>query len=415
MPGRSMKSYTRPVLIILSLVALGASVAALYVHYRLLSDPTYVSFCDVSATVSCESVLQSQYGTVAGVPVAAGGAIWSALVLMLAAVGMRQSKSEAASRVAGYVFVLATIGLAAVFYYAYTSFIVLKQMCPLCTAMYVAVLGIFIVAAGAAGSLASLPSRLGQDVEAVGKNGTAAALAGAWVVASIALILLFPREQVLTAEGAPGASEAPQPVVVETLTPDQMAEWKQWIDAQPRIEGANPTGEVKVLVMKFNDYQCPACRATYGLYRDIFAKWEAKHPGVFRFETRDFPLESECGAGGNHSAACEEAVAIRLAREKGRDKQLEAMLFDRQSFSLTRGDVIDMLEEVAQVPESEFNSRYASLIETIRADSQLGTKLGVTGTPTFFLNGIRMPSVTLRPAHFDAAIAYELEKAGVMP
>jgi protein-disulfide isomerase len=35
----------------------------------------------------------------------------------------------------------------------------------------------------------------------------------------------------------------------------------------------------------------------------------------------------------------------------------------------------------------------------------------VTGTPTFFLNGIRMPSV--RISHLDAAIAYELQKAGV--
>ena len=407
-----MKSYTRPVLIILSLVALGASVAALYVHYRLLSDPTYVSFCDVSAAVSCESVLQSQYGTVAGVPVAAGGAIWSALVLMLAGLGMRQAKSESASRVAGYVFVLATIGLAAVFYYAYTSFFVLEQLCPLCTAMYVAVVGIFVVAASAAGSLAALPSGIGQDVEAVGKSGTAAALAGAWIVASIGLILLFPREQVLTAEAAP-EGQAPAPVAIETLTPDQMAEWKQWLDTQPRIDGARPAGDVKVLVMKFNDYQCPACRQTYGLYRDLFAKWEARHPGVFRFETRDFPLESECGAGGSHSAACEEAVAIRLAREKGKDKELEAVLFDKQSFSLTRGDIVKMLDEVAKVPESEYNARYAATIDAVRADSQLGTKLGVTGTPTFFLNGIRMP--TIRPAHFDAAIAYELEKAGIMP
>jgi protein-disulfide isomerase len=51
------------------------------------------------------------------------------------------------------------------------------------------------------------------------------------------------------------------------------------------------------------------------------------------------------------------------------------------------------------------------VIEAVRADSQLGTKLGVNGTPTFFLNGIRLNA--LRPAAFDAIIAYELKKAGV--
>jgi protein-disulfide isomerase len=51
------------------------------------------------------------------------------------------------------------------------------------------------------------------------------------------------------------------------------------------------------------------------------------------------------------------------------------------------------------------------VLEDVRADSQLGQKLGVSGTPTFFLNGIKLGA--LRPAAFDAVIAYELKKAGV--
>ena len=37
---------------VLAVLGLGASVAALYVHYRMLADPSYTSFCDVNATVS---------------------------------------------------------------------------------------------------------------------------------------------------------------------------------------------------------------------------------------------------------------------------------------------------------------------------------------------------------------------------
>src|SRR6187549_979594 len=103
-----MLSRYRYALIGLALLGLGVSVTALVVHYRLLTDPGYSSFCDVSATVSCQQVLQSSYGRVAGVPVAAGGAIWAAAVLLLAAWGMRQTSSELAGRVAGYIFLLAT-------------------------------------------------------------------------------------------------------------------------------------------------------------------------------------------------------------------------------------------------------------------------------------------------------------------
>ena len=55
----------------LALLGLGTSVTALVVHYRLMTDPSYASFCDISETVSCQQVLQSSYATVAGVPVAA--------------------------------------------------------------------------------------------------------------------------------------------------------------------------------------------------------------------------------------------------------------------------------------------------------------------------------------------------------
>src|SRR5688500_1884624 len=156
----AMTNRVRHALLALAALGLLASVAALYVHYRLLTDPTYSSFCDISETVSCQQVFQSQYGTVLGLPVAAGGAVWSALVLMLVAWGMRVPASEHAKRMAGYVFVLSTLGLAAVFYFAYASFFVLKQACPLCMAMYVSVVGIFLVSAKTAGPLNTLPSRL---------------------------------------------------------------------------------------------------------------------------------------------------------------------------------------------------------------------------------------------------------------
>ena len=68
----------------------------------------------------------------------------------------------------------------------------------------------------------------------------------------------------------------------------------------------------------------------------------------------------------------------------------------------------EALTEVAQV--TDFDARYDETLEDVRADAQLGQKLQITGTPTFFINGIRIAS-TLRPAYFDLAIAYELKKA----
>jgi uncharacterized membrane protein len=246
-----MTSRIRTALIVLTALGLIASTWALYVHFRLQSDPTYVSVCEVNETVSCQQVLTSQYGRVLGVPVAAGGAIWSLLVLLLAAFGLKEPKSETASRVAGYIFLLSTVGLASVFYFGYVSFFVLKAACPLCMTMYASVIGTFLLSAGAAGPIAALPSRFGQDLGSLVRNPLAATLAFVWLAASAGLVFGFPKPPEATPSSS--ASNAPSPVPAETLTAEQRTEWEAWLDAQPRKAEVLPTGSTKILLLKFND------------------------------------------------------------------------------------------------------------------------------------------------------------------
>jgi len=407
-----MSSRVRTALLIFTALGLIASTYGLYVHYRLQSDPTYVSACEVNASVSCQQVLSSEYGTMFGVPVAAGGAIWSLLAFMLAAVGLKDPKSETASRVSGYLFVLATLGLATVFYFAYISFFVLKTACPICLTMYVSVIGTFLIAATSAGPIASLPAGLGRDIAMMIKNPLAATLAVVWLAVSAGLVFAFPKPPQATAtassEGGGSATGTPS-APVETLTPEQRAEWEAWLDKQPRAPEVQPTGSAKVLVLKFNDYQCPSCRLAWVLYKDIIEKYEKAHPGVFVFENKDFPLETECGIYSiPHPAACEAAAAVRMAREKNRDRELEAALFEKQSPTMTRDDVVAALQEVAQISRADFDAKYEKTLESIRADVQLAQKLGVQGTPTFYLNGIKLPS--LRPAYFDAALDWAVRR-----
>ena len=54
---------------------------------------------------------------------------------------------------------------------------------------------------------------------------------------------------------------------------------------------------------------------------------------------------------------------------------------------------------------------YESVLQLVKGDIEQGGQLQVQGTPTFFLNGIRLPG--LRPEFLDAAIAMELKRAGV--
>jgi protein-disulfide isomerase len=57
----------------------------------------------------------------------------------------------------------------------------------------------------------------------------------------------------------------------------------------------------------------------------------------------------------------------------------------------------------------DFDARYAATLELVKADIAQGQQLKITGTPTFFMNGMRLPG--LRAEFFDAAIAWELRRA----
>jgi uncharacterized membrane protein/predicted DsbA family dithiol-disulfide isomerase len=395
-----MTKYARPLILALALLALGASIASLYVHYRIIADPTYQSFCDINETVSCEAVLQSAYATVRGVPVAAGGVIWSVLVLLLAARGMRRDKPDAYAAASGYIFVLATIALSAVLYLGYASFFVIGKACPLCMTMYVSVIGIFLVSGGTSMALSALPSRLASDLRSVATSPTPAVLAILFIVGSISLIALFPRaeEQTVTQTG-----EVYTPPT-ETIDPDQLAEFNKWIDSQPRVNVPVPANGAQVVIVKFNDYQCPSCRQAYMEYRGIVAKY-ANDPKV-RFVTMDFPLDSECNTAGIHPAACEAAAAVRMAKAKGKGPEMEEYFFSNQE-KMTPDWVKDSARRVAQV--TDFDAQYSKVLDQVRADAALGRQLDVQGTPTFFVNGIKVNA--LRPVFFEALIEHELKKA----
>jgi len=304
--------------------------------------------------------------------------------------------------VAGYIFLLATVGLAGVLYLGYASFFILRQVCPLCVTMYVGVVGLFVVSGAAASGLSALPARIGRDLRSVMASPLAATLALVWVVASVSLVAFFPRE-----DTAAELVSVPVAAPTETLGAVEVAQFEAWLDAQPREDLGVPANGASVVVVKFNDYQCPACRLAYLAYRGIERKYEEEFPGQVAFVSLDYPLEAECNTGGIHASACEAAVAVRLARARDRGPEMAEWLFANQA-SLTRDRVKDGLTEVAQV--TDFDEKYDELLEAVRVDAQLGQKLQITGTPTFFINGIRIAS-TLRPAYFDAAIAHLLEDA----
>ena len=395
-----MTAATQRLLVAFVLIGLGASGASTYVHAQLLSDQAYVSFCDVNATVSCSQVYLSRYGSVAGLPVGYLGVLWFVLSGLLL-VGARRGTPKLRARVPAYLFAWSTVGLAVVLYLAYASFVVLNAVCLLCVTVYVAVAGLFVVTGASASiPMSQVPGLASRDLRrllatpaglgTVVAFAAAAGLGAAWL-----------------AEPAAG-SGAGAPVL--TLSAAEREEFLRWWGAQPRVELPIADGGAAVLVVKFNDYMCPPCRQTYLNYQPVFAKYDAVQPGAVKLVTKHYPLDPECNdtaPNGVHQASCEAAAAVKLAERTGQAELLEAWLFEHQA-TLSPVSVAAAAREVGGV--EDFEAEYPTMLESIREDIALGVTLGVEATPTFVINGVRIAGGLTVP-YFDAAIAYELERA----
>jgi uncharacterized membrane protein/predicted DsbA family dithiol-disulfide isomerase len=385
--------------LVCAIVGFGAATAAAYVHYHILADPTYTSFCDVSATVSCTEAYTSRYGSFAGIPVAIFGAIWFAFAGLLSVAGL-SARPAVRESVPGYLFAGSTIGLAVILYLGYASFMLLNVVCVLCLITYAAVIGLFLVS-GAATSvpMLSLPRRLFQDLKALAASPLAITLAVLFVGASATTLAFFPREVSVTA-GDP----------VPVATQDQRTELERFMSSAPRVPLAIPRDGAKVLIVKFNDFQCPACSQSYLAYKPVLAKYEASHPGQVKVVLKDYPLSMQCNDTMRttlHGAACQAAVAVRLARNHNREEAMEEWLYTHQQ-GMTPETVKQAAREVGQV--TDFDEKYEQTIALVKGDIALGQTLRVAQTPTFFINGVKVEGAWA-PQFFDQAIAFELNRA----
>jgi len=393
-----MSKLSRTLLMAFAALGLGAASASSYVHYHLLTDPSYSSFCDVNATVNCTQAYLSSYGSLWGVPVALFGVFFFTLVLLLAGVGGRTG-SPVRDAIPAYVFAISTVGLAFVLYLGWASYVQLKTFCMLCAVTYVSVIAIFIISGGATTfPMTTLPRRVPRDLRALVSSPIALVLALLFVAGAGTVIAAFPGEQAHSA-----------PATLKTLSEKERADVAAWWEKQPTIDTPMPMEGAKVMVVIFSDFQCPHCRKAHEEYKPLITKYAA-NPGV-RFVLKHFPLEGECNSyapNGGHSAACEAAAAVVEARKTGKAERMTDWLFENQD-SLTPSGVRVAAHDIGAVPD--FNAGYADALKEVKADATLGGQIGVGSTPTIVLNNRKLPAGVVDPAALDALIDLELKRS----
>ena len=172
--------------------------------------------------------------------------------------------------------------------------------------------------------------------------------------------------------------------------------------AQLSLAGEPFKGSEKapVTIVKFEDFQCPFCNQVQPTFNELVSRYDGK----VRLVHKDFPLESL------HPQARQAAEAARCAYEQGKFWEYHDRLY-ANSPKASADDLKNYAKEVGLNVDSFdrclVSGKYKAVVQQ---DLKEGTQLGLSGTPTFFING-REISGNQPLTAFEAMIDEELARA----
>ena len=151
----------------------------------------------------------------------------------------------------------------------------------------------------------------------------------------------------------------------------------------PRVEVALRDGDpsrgpmdAPVTIVEFSDFQCPFCKRAHGMVEEVLKAY----PDKIRLVYKDYPLQF-------HAQALPAAEAAHCAGDQGKYWEYHSNLMNVEG-TLQNDDLKKRAEAVGLDMAA-----FSTCVEGVKHEPMIktsfdeGASLGVTGTPTFFING----------------------------
>lgn len=176
--------------------------------------------------------------------------------------------------------------------------------------------------------------------------------------------------------------------------------------------GADPPHSIgpanaPVTLEEFGDFQCPPC----GLLHPVLKDMEKEFGQQLRVIFREFPLAQ------THPHAISAARAAEAAGMQGKFWQMHDMIFETQRTWNSAFDARPIFEGYAvklglDIGKFRRDVTSSAVDQRIALDGRRANAMGVTGTPTVFLNGREVPFESLPPEKLRPLIQAALRAAG---
>ncbi len=183
-------------------------------------------------------------------------------------------------------------------------------------------------------------------------------------------------------------------------------------NAPPGAQPPNMLGaaNASVSIEEFADFQCPTCASVYPMMKTALSTYGSR----VKFVYHEFPLPM-------HKNGYDAAVAAEAAGQQGKFWDMQNQLYTNQKSWADSNDARTIFEGYAEkigLDVEKFKTDSLSVMTKRRVDDDLvrGRALGVSSTPTIFVNGKALPFEQLASVDtLRAAIDAELAKGGTAP
>lgn len=375
------------------LAAAGIWVSQLLVDVHIATVHTGAGdsgICAASSAFSCAEVASSWLSNIGGLPIASLGMAFYAVVLIL--VGVRRFAPDKLPGIPDVLFFSALLGVLYSLFLGIGGKIVVGKWCPKCMFLYAINLGLFIAA------WLELPD---GPKAAFGRTFKVFGTRAFWVAGILLAVCTIGAQTLYVAQAR--AAIARYQAMQEKL------------GISPPVHKEVPVGnapgkgsaDAPVVIIEYSDFECPFCgRLARGL-----AAAAKQRPDLFRYHFKHYPMDDACNPNITrkfHEDACQAAKAGVCAQDQGRFWEIHDLMFANR----TRLKPKDLVTYAAQIGLDV--DRFAACVDDpatvkrVQADIAEGKKLGVGGTPTFFVDGWKQ--VGVRKADEIIALAEQAKR-----
>jgi protein-disulfide isomerase/uncharacterized membrane protein len=351
---------------LITLLGLADAIYLAVSHYRVFTDIGYQSFCAISRALNCDTVSQSPYAILAGVPVPVWGIIGYLFFLVLLAFAW---PGKAGRRRVWTLLMLIALGFSIYsLILAVISTFYIKSYCIMCILSYGVNLLLLYFTWLIRNRFQCEPilQAVVLDIRyLISFPKIMGTVLAAFAAGTVLMLLFFPPYWQMQ---VPGLSDKISTGVTQ--------------DGHPWVGAENPVLEI----VEFSDYQCFQCRKMHFFLRRMIQA----HPDKIRLVHRHFPMDHTVNPVVRqpfHTGAGKLAMVALAAMETDRFWEMNDVLFaiDQQTGAVNVKDLSRQagvaFDDIRQALQDK------NLWHRLKQDIKAGIDHNLTGTPGFVIDG----------------------------